>query len=105
MAEVSPYIVELVYKLIEESKKFNINISKVILFGSQIKGTAHEWSDIDLAVVSDDFQGIRFYDNQKIMRAKLNTSYDLEIHPYRPEDFTEDNPFVQEILSHGIRIV
>ncbi len=91
--------------LIAESKKFNINISEVVLFGSQVKGTAHEWSDIDLAVVSQDFVGNYFDDNDKIRRAKLNTSYDLEIHPYRPEDFTEDNPFVQEILSHGIRIV
>lgn len=105
MAETKPYIVELVNKLIIEAKKFNINILKVFLFGSQANGTAHDWSDIDLAVVSDDFQGMRFYDNEKIMRAKLNTSYDLEIHPFRPEDFTDDNPFVLEILKTGIRII
>lgn len=105
MAEASPYIVGLVKKLIEEAKKFNINIREVVLFGSQARGTAHEWSDIDLAVVSKDFIGNFFDDSEKIMRAKLNTSFDLEIHPYRPEDFTEDNPFVQEILKHGIRIV
>ncbi|MFH1052315.1 MAG: nucleotidyltransferase domain-containing protein [bacterium] len=105
MTDVPSHIIELVHKLIEESKKFNINISEVVLFGSQAKGIAHEWSDIDLAVVSQDFAGNFFDDNDKIRRAKLNTSYDLEIHPYRPEDFTEENPFVQEILSHGIRIV
>jgi predicted nucleotidyltransferase len=78
---------------------------KVFLFGSQTNGTAHNWSDIDLAVVSKDFVGDYFDDSQKIRRAKLNTSYDLEIHPFRPEDFTEDNPFVLEILKTGIRIV
>jgi predicted nucleotidyltransferase len=104
MAETKPYIVDLVNKLIIEAKKFNINILKVILFGSQANGTANEWSDIDLAVISDDFQGIRFYDNEKIMRAKLNTSCDLEIHPFRPEEFTEENPFVITILKNGIRI-
>jgi predicted nucleotidyltransferase len=105
MAEAKPFIIELVNKLIIEAKKININILKVFLFGSQTNGTAHNWSDIDLAVVSKDFVGDYFDDSQKIRRAKLNTSYDLEIHPFRPEDFTEDNPFVLEILKTGIRIV
>ena len=58
-----------------------------------------------MAIVSKDFVGIRFFDNQKLAKSKLRTSIDLEIHPYRPEDFTEDNPFVKEILETGIRII
>ena len=83
----------------------NISISKAILFGSYTKGTNHEFSDIDLAVVSSDFKGIRLYDNIKLIDAALRSSIDIETHPYHPEDFTEDNLFVKEILEHGIRII
>jgi hypothetical protein len=26
----------------------------------------------------------------------------LELHPYRPEDFTDDDPFVKEIIKTGL---
>jgi len=82
-----------------------INLRKVYLFGSYAKGKPHEYSDIDLALVSDDFEGSRFFDKRKTNKFLLKTTTDLQIHPYRPEDFTEDDPFVAEILRTGIRIV
>ena len=36
----------------------DIKVQKVILFGSHARDQAHEWSDIDLAVVSDDLKGL-----------------------------------------------
>jgi predicted nucleotidyltransferase len=41
-------------------KKVNeqIRIDKVILFGSFARGKQKKWSDIDLAIISDDFKGI-----------------------------------------------
>ena len=105
MAQVPAQILELINKFIEEAKKDNITISKAVLFGSYSNNTYHEFSDIDIAVVSEDFEGISFYDSKKLNGAMLRTSIDIETHPYRPEDFTEDNPFVNEILKTGIRIL
>ncbi|MFC2131300.1 nucleotidyltransferase domain-containing protein [Bacteroidota bacterium] len=105
MVEIENKIKEIVERFIEEVRKDNITISKAYLFGSYANGTNHEFSDIDIAIVSDNFEGINFYDCQKVVEAMLRTNVDLETHPYRPEDFTEDNPFVKEILDHGIRIV
>jgi predicted nucleotidyltransferase len=105
MVEIPDKIKKLIKKFIDAAQEDNISISQAVLFGSYAKGTNHKWSDIDLAVVSDDFEGIRFYDNQKLFYAKDNSSFEIEPHPYRPEDFTEDNPFVKEILAHGIRII
>jgi hypothetical protein len=34
----------------------------------------------------------------------INSSTDVELHPFRPEDFNEDNPFVKEIIRTGIKI-
>ena len=105
MAQIPDKIIEIVKKFILEASKDNINISKAVLFGSFAKGTNHEYSDIDIAVVSEDFEGSSFYDNKKLTKAMLRTSIDIETHTYRPEEFTEDNPFVKEILEYGIQIV
>jgi predicted nucleotidyltransferase len=80
-------------------------IKSVYLFGSYAKGEAEEYSDIDLAVVSDNFEGSRFFDKEKLNKYILKTSIDLEIHPFRTMDFTEDNPFVKEIIQTGLKIV
>jgi predicted nucleotidyltransferase len=105
MAQVSDKIITLIKQFITEASEDNIHISEAVLFGSYARGTQNKESDIDLAVVSEDFEGIRIFDNKKIRKAKLKTSIDLETHPYRPEDFTIYNPFVREILEYGIRIV
>jgi uncharacterized protein len=105
MVQVPNKIIELIKTFTEEAGKDNVRISQAVLFGSYAKGTNHEWSDIDVAVVSDDFQGISFFDNQILTEAMLRTSIDIETHTYRPEEFNEDNPFVKEILETGIRII
>jgi uncharacterized protein len=105
MAQVPDRIVEIIKKFILEAKKDNININKAILFGSYSNGTYNKWSDIDVAVVSDDFAGDRLFDNIKLSRSRLNTNIDLETHPFRTQDFTLDNLFVKEILKNGIEII
>lgn len=82
-----------------------INIKGVYLFGSYAKGNAHKYSDIDLALVSDDFEGSRFFDKKRINKYLLKTSTDFQIHPYRTEEFTYEDPFVAEILKTGIKIL
>jgi predicted nucleotidyltransferase len=105
MDQVPDKIKEIIKKFVEEATKDNIHISQAILFGSYAKGTYNDLSDIDLAVVSKDFEGISFFDCQKLNDAMLRTSIDIETHPYRPEDFTLDNPFVKEIMEYGISMV
>jgi len=94
-------IIDKYISLLIENK---IQIEKVMLFGSYAKGTFHEFSDIDLAVVSDFFEGIRIKDTGKIRHITLAVSSDLEIFPYNSKEFKSDNPFVNEILETGIQI-
>jgi predicted nucleotidyltransferase len=83
----------------------NIHIEEAILFGSYAKGNSNEFSDIDLALVSKNFTGSRFFDLDTLRDAKFAVNTDISPLPYRPEDFTEDNLFVKEILNYGIRII
>jgi len=105
MVKIADDIINTIKKFVDEAEKIGIQLQQVILFGSYAKGNNTEWSDIDLAVVSDCFEGIRFYDNMKLAKPVIRTNIDIETHPFRPEDFTTDNPYVQEILSYGIRII
>jgi predicted nucleotidyltransferase len=79
-------------------------VKGVYLFGSYAKGTAHDNSDIDIAIVSDKFEGRRFWDREKLGKYVIKSSFDLEVHPYKTEDFTEDDPFVKEILQTGLKL-
>lgn len=65
---------------------------------------ALQYSDIDMAVVSDDFVGSLFDDSTRLGKYVIKTSFDIEVHPFRTEDFTPDNPLVAEILRTGKRI-
>ncbi|MHB1685955.1 MAG: nucleotidyltransferase domain-containing protein [Ignavibacteriaceae bacterium] len=83
----------------------NIAIKNAYLFGSYAKGNNNEWSDIDVAIVSDIFEGIRIKDKDKIRRITLSISSSLEILPFNPRDFSLDNPLAKEIIETGIRLV
>lgn len=90
--------------LIAELGKENIRIERTILFGSQVRGTATEWSDIDVALVSPDFSGSRYDDNCRIRKIKLRANKHFDTHPFTREDF-EASPFAHnEILKYGIEI-
>lgn len=80
-------------------------VRTLYLFGSYAKGNANDSSDIDIAIVSDKFEGRRFWDREKLGKYVIKSSFDLEVHPFKTEDFTDDNPFVKEILETGQKIV
>lgn len=83
-------------------KKFKIE--NAILFGSFAKGTNHNDSDIDLAIV---FKSIDDIIDLQIELLKMRTDDDLliEPHPFSIVDFQISNPVVSEILKNGIEIV
>ena len=93
-----------VFEYISLLKNRKIHIQQAYLFGSYAKGTADEWSDIDLALVTDGFIGDSF--DFRFMLAKLARSIDpdIEPHPYLISEFNESNPVAGEILKNGERI-
>lgn len=105
MAQVPDSIMNILRKYVTELEKDNIHLKAVVLFGSYAKGKYEEFSDIDVALVSDDFQGVRFLDRRRITKPTLATDYRIDPLPYRSEDFNEEDLFVKEILKTGVRIV
>ena len=95
----------LIKQYIDALEKSEVHINRAVLFGSHATGSPHSWSDIDIALVSDAFEGIRMRDRNKIRKITITISSMLSPLPFRPEDFTPDDPFVREILETGIDIV
>ncbi len=75
------------------------------LFGSYVKGTADEWSDIDLALVTDSFVGDAFDFRFLLTKLARSIDPDIEPHPYLISEFNENNPMAVEILRNGLRVV
>jgi len=88
-----------------EQLKDDFQISAVYLFGSFARKSMEEDSDIDVAIVSDNFDGFVISDNEMILSKTKNINRMIEPHPFRTEDFTEDNPFVKEIISTGLKLL
>ncbi|MEM4566856.1 MAG: nucleotidyltransferase domain-containing protein [Sulfolobales archaeon] len=53
-------IVEAVKRLLEELSKEGVAVERAYLFGSYVKGSWIKTSDIDLVVVSRNFEGMSF---------------------------------------------
>jgi len=93
-------------KLAIEMKRSGIHLKKVVLYGSYSRNEQHEWSDIDVAFVADEFIGIGFEDVKLFARTLVNRP-GLNIQPrtYNTHGFTPDkDPFVEEIMRTGIEI-
>lgn len=80
-------------------------LESAYLFGSHAKGTSNQWSDIDLAVVSPDFSEDLFEERLALMRLAAQIDDRIEPKPYRPEMFTPNEPLVDEIQKHGLKLI
>ena len=59
-------LMQYIKDYIKACNDLGVTFKKVILFGSYSRNQAHEWSDIDLALVSDEFNGGSLADIHKI---------------------------------------
>lgn len=79
------------------------NIISVWLFGSYVRGTATEDSDIDIALVFDKLED-KFQAQLELMKLRRNIDFRIEPHPIDKNEFTIQNHFVDEIINTGLQI-
>ncbi len=79
------------------------HVEKAFLFGSFARGTQHNDSDIDLAIV---FKHIDDIFEMQVLLLQLRSDDDLliEPHPFTKKKFNYSDPMVAEILKDGIEI-
>lgn len=97
--------IELIAIKYAELVKQELNINSVYLYGSYVKGTNCADSDIDIAVVGDEFTGDPVKDTLKLMKIRRKVDIRIEPHAFKISDFESSNSYIQEILSTGIKIM
>lgn len=103
MAKKNIEIINIAKRLINELNKENIKILEAYLFGSYTLDKNTDLSDIDIALISDEFTGIRYLDVKKIGRIVRNIDYRIEIHTFTKKDKRE-SMFLDEIIRNGIKV-
>jgi len=98
-------------QVIEDATAFlrgRIRVAAVYLFGSQLTGDTHEFSDIDLGVFSPDVQGMDLMSRVRLSTdLQMACSGDLQPHLF-PEWALHDPPagsFAEHVIKTGKRIV
>lgn len=105
MAEISPAIRHSVSEFLAAVAK-EWRITAAYVYGSEARGQAGPWSDIDAAVVSPDFDDDDLFGAQlALMLLAARVDDRIEPRAFTPESFTVNNPLASEIQKTGIRIV
>ena len=103
MAEIAAVVTESLRRFLDAVRAVR-RVEAAYLYGSQVKGTATEWSDFDIAVVSPDFTADLFEERLLLMRLAAQVDDRIEPHPFRPADFDPTAPLVSEIRRTGVRV-
>ena len=76
----------------------------VLLFGSCAKGTVHDRSDIDIAVVSKAFGNNLPENYAKLTLIAYGINTAIEPHPFSLENWNYSTPFISEIMKTGVSL-
>lgn len=105
-ATLRPSIKRKLEKFYSELIRAGFPIKEIILFGSQAKGTSKDYSDVDVAVVSDSFGKDYLEEMMTLKKLASKVDFSIEPHPLTPADLNEEfNPISAEVRKWGIRVV
>ena len=108
MAEATPELKQIVKRYRVQLQKMGIRPTRMLLYGSQAAGTAREGSDIDLIVISGDWEKYNY--RQRLELLGIAAARILE--PVQAQGFTPNEiklkkvtPFWQQVIKEqAIRI-
>lgn len=98
-------IKEIINNYLKVLKKNNIPLWRVYLYGSWAKETAHKDSDIDLAIFWDKENIDGFEEDAVLLKLTKNVDLRIEPHSFSKKDFDDKDPFIEEIITTGERIL
>lgn len=104
MAEISDAVYVCVKRFLEAASEGR-HVTAAYVYGSEARHEAHQWSDIDVAVISPDFAADLFASQVALM--KLAAKVDLRIEPraFSPDSFCINNPLAGVIRETGVRVI
>ena len=87
-------------------KERHIKVNKVVIFGSQVKGAFREDSDIDVAIISQDFEGKDVFEKAEMLKGlkwslveKLKLPFDIV--PISLKEWQESSSLIVGYVKEG----
>lgn len=84
-----------------------MRVDRVILFGSMTGGEAREDSDVDLIVVSPDYEGKDFFERVSLTYRYWDSLYPVDFLCYTPGEFERlsgQATIVREAVRAGVQV-
>ena len=109
MAQVRPEVAAALDCYVRELIAQGIDVERVYLFGSQAAGNAHEWSDVDVIVVSDDFANMPLWKRPDITGSARSAAFEATGESVAalakiPAEVTNCHPasFLADVLKNAV---
>ena len=99
--KIKKIIIDYLLKL----QDHNLDVEQIYLFGSHVNGNPGRWSDIDVALISNNFE--HDFEKKEDMAWHFRRYIDTRIEPhlFSRKDFDDEyNPMALEIKKNGIKI-
>ena len=97
------FAISIVEEFIHKLQAEGIDLQKAVLFGSYAVNGQNEWSDIDLALVSDNFTGFGFEDKRSFAKINSQKPYSIIHTKTFPTTYYDiGDPFIDQIKKMGI---
>ena len=103
----STVIVDALNFLEQRLKEKGLNVSRIILFGSQTEGKATDESDVDVLIISEDFQGKDVFERAEMTKyAEIATIkkflIPFDIITLTPGEFESGSSIIAEYAKTGL---
>lgn len=108
--KAGPQVKEIIEEYKQSLKTLGINVEAVILYGSHALGNQRQDSDVDLIIISKDFENLNLRERLEVLGiAAARILKPIEARGYTPKEIEEieessEVNFLKEILEVGISI-
>jgi len=102
-------IAEVVEFLRNALASSGVNVQKLIVFGSRARGEGNEDSDLDIAIVSNDYEGKDIFDRVRLAKRAVMATADkfiipLDIAHLTPEEYESRSSPIASFAHEGEEI-
>lgn len=107
MYKASSQIREIIEEYKEALQSLGIDVERVILYGSFAKGNQREDSDIDIVIISKDFQKMNLRERLEVLGiAAVRIMKPVEAMGYTPREIevASEASLLKEILELGVSV-
>jgi predicted nucleotidyltransferase len=95
-------VLKIIAQFKDAMENQKIAVQRIILFGSWAYGTPHEWSDIDLIVISESFKEMSYWERIKVVaRAVYKVFEPIEATALTPDEWESGEYTIVDYARQG----